>query len=95
MLEQDFGGRFATAILARLDFAAGGVALTVAAGRAPAGARLARAAARARSSAIGGTLLGIFADAAHRRGLDRAAGRATRWRSTPTASPRRTRRRGC
>jgi serine phosphatase RsbU (regulator of sigma subunit) len=62
MLEQDFGGRFATAILARLEFAPEGVALTVAAGGHPP-ALLSRAGGGTEELGTGGTLLGIFADA--------------------------------
>ena len=62
MLEQDFGGRFATAILARLDFAADGVALTVAAGGHPP-ALVSRAGGATEELGTGGTLLGIFPDA--------------------------------
>jgi hypothetical protein len=62
MLEQDFGGRFATAILARLDFAAEGVALTVAAGGHPP-ALVSRRGGGTEELGTGGTLLGIFPDA--------------------------------
>ena len=93
MIEQDFGGRFATAILARLDFAPEGVALTVAAGGHPP-ALVSRAGGGSEELGIGGTLLGIFEDAASAR-TRLCCGSATRSRSTPTVSPRRTRRRGC
>jgi serine phosphatase RsbU (regulator of sigma subunit) len=59
MLEQDFGGRFATAILARLDFAAEGVALTVASAGHPS-ALVSRAGGATEELGAGGTLLGIF-----------------------------------
>jgi serine phosphatase RsbU (regulator of sigma subunit) len=62
MLEQDFEGRFATAILARLDFDADGIALTVAAAGHPA-ALVTRAAGTTEELGTGGTLLGIFPDA--------------------------------
>ena len=59
MIEQDFGGRFATAILARLEFAPDGVALTVAAGGHPP-ALVSRASGATEELGTGGTLLGIF-----------------------------------
>ncbi len=62
MLEQDFEGRFATAILARLEFASGAVALTVAAAGHPS-ALVTRAGGRTEEFGEGGTLLGIFPDA--------------------------------
>jgi serine phosphatase RsbU (regulator of sigma subunit) len=62
MIEQDFGGRFATAILARLDFAPEGVELTVAAGGHPP-ALVSRAGGASEELGVGGTLLGIFEDA--------------------------------
>jgi hypothetical protein len=62
MLEQDFGGRFATAILARLDFAPEGVALTVAAAGHPP-ALVTRRGGGTEELGTGGTLLGIFTDA--------------------------------
>jgi sigma-B regulation protein RsbU (phosphoserine phosphatase) len=62
MIEQDFGGRFATAILARLDFVPEGVALTVAAGGHPP-ALVSRAGGGTEELGTGGTLLGIFSDA--------------------------------
>ncbi len=62
MLEQDFGGRFATAILARLDFAPDGVALTVAAAGHPP-ALVSRRGGATEELGTGGTLLGIFPDA--------------------------------
>jgi serine phosphatase RsbU (regulator of sigma subunit) len=62
MLEQDFGGRFATAILARLEFAPDGVALTVAAGGHPP-ALVSRASGATEELGTGGTLLGIFPEA--------------------------------
>jgi len=62
MLEQDFEGRFATAILARLDFAPGGIALTIAAAGHPA-ALVVRAAERSAVELGGaGALLGVFSD---------------------------------
>lgn len=62
MLEHDFGGRFATAILARLMFVDGGVSATVAAAGHPP-ALLARASGLTEELGSGGTLLGIFPDA--------------------------------
>jgi hypothetical protein len=62
MLEQDFEGRFATAILARLEFSPEGVALTVAAGGHPP-ALVSRAGGATEELGTGGTLLGIFPDA--------------------------------
>ncbi len=62
MIEQDFGGRFATAILARLEFAPDGVALTVAAGGHPP-ALVSRASGATEELGTGGTLLGIFPEA--------------------------------
>ncbi len=62
MLEQDFGGRFATAILARLEFAPEGVAVTVAAGGHPP-ALVSRRGGGTEELGTGGTLLGIFPDA--------------------------------
>jgi serine phosphatase RsbU (regulator of sigma subunit) len=62
MLDQDFGGRFATAILAHLRFLPTGVALTVAsAGHPP--ALIVRAAGRVEECGGKGALLGIFEDA--------------------------------
>lgn len=63
MLEHDFEGRFATAILARVLFADGGVSVTVAAAGHPP-ALLSRAAGLTEELGAGGTLLGIFPDAA-------------------------------
>jgi serine phosphatase RsbU (regulator of sigma subunit) len=60
MLHQDFDGRFATAILARLEFVAGGVGLTVATAGHPA-ALLSRGG-TSEEFGGGGTLLGIFPD---------------------------------
>lgn len=63
MLEQEFEGRFATAILARLEYTpTGGVAATVAAAGHPP-ALVSRAGGAAREFGAGGTLLGIFPDA--------------------------------
>jgi hypothetical protein len=62
MLAADFGGRFATAILARLDFAPEGIALTVAAGGHPP-ALVSRRGGGTEELGTGGTLLGIFPDA--------------------------------
>jgi hypothetical protein len=62
MLMQDFGGRFATAILARLEFASEGVTVTVAAGGHPP-ALVSRRGGGTEELGTGGTLLGIFADA--------------------------------
>jgi hypothetical protein len=62
MLNHDFDGRFATAILARLDFTRAGVRLTIAsAGHPP--ALLSRADGSSEELGEGGTLLGIFPDA--------------------------------
>jgi Stage II sporulation protein E (SpoIIE)/GAF domain len=63
MLEQDFDGRFATAIVAHLRFAAGGVDLRLAVAGHPA-ALLARADGQAGELGASGTLLGIFPDPA-------------------------------
>jgi hypothetical protein len=65
MLEQDFGGRFATAVLLRLRFGGdgtGGVGLTVATAGHPA-ALLTRADGESEEFGEPGTLLGIFPDA--------------------------------
>ncbi|HXB15243.1 MAG TPA: GAF domain-containing SpoIIE family protein phosphatase [Solirubrobacteraceae bacterium] len=62
MLDHDFGGRFATAVLVRLDFAADGVAVTVAAGGHPP-ALVSRAGGTTEELGTGGTLLGVFPDA--------------------------------
>ncbi len=63
MLEQDFEGRFATAILARLTVGTTGrIAVTVAAAGHPA-ALVSRAGGRTEEFGDGGTLLGIFPDA--------------------------------
>ena len=86
MLEQDFEGRFATAILARLDFAAGGIALTVAAAGHPA-ALVTRAGGATEEFGAGGTLLGIFPDARIAESSTRA-----RRRRLPGALHRRPRR---
>jgi serine phosphatase RsbU (regulator of sigma subunit) len=61
MLEQDFDGRSATAILARLRFTRAGVELTVAAAGHP-GALLVRADGEVSEFGGSGTLLGIFPD---------------------------------
>lgn len=62
MLEKDFEGRFATAILARLRFRADGIHVTVAsAGHPP--ALVSRAHGGSAEIGAGGTLLGIFPDA--------------------------------
>jgi hypothetical protein len=61
MLEHDFEERFATAILARLRFGDGGVAVTLAAAGHPA-ALVARADGRAEELGGFGTLLGVFPD---------------------------------
>lgn len=61
MLDQDFGGRFATVILARLRFLPTGVALTLAsAGHPP--ALILRAGGRVEECGGHGALLGIFED---------------------------------
>jgi hypothetical protein len=62
MLGQDFEGRFATAILARLVFEPGGVRLTVAAAGHPP-ALVSRAQGGTEELGAGGTLLGIFPEA--------------------------------
>jgi serine phosphatase RsbU (regulator of sigma subunit) len=62
MLNHDFDGRFATAILARLDFGAAGVRLTVASAGHPS-ALLLRAGGSSQELGQDGTLLGIFPDA--------------------------------
>jgi serine phosphatase RsbU (regulator of sigma subunit) len=62
MLEQDFDGRFATAILARLDYGSEGISLTVAAAGHPP-ALVSRAGGASEELGAGGTLLGIFPDA--------------------------------
>jgi hypothetical protein len=62
MLEQDFEGRFATAILARLQYVPGAIGLTVAAAGHPP-ALVTRAGGQAEEFGLGGTLLGIFPDA--------------------------------
>ena len=74
MLEHDFDGRFATAILARLDFAPDGVALTVAAAGHPA-ALVSRRGRGTEELGTGGTLLGIFPDARIGEDSTRAARR--------------------
>ena len=61
MLEQDFDGRFATAIVAHLGFANGEAKVTVAAAGHPP-ALIARAGGRAEVFGESGTLLGIFSD---------------------------------
>jgi hypothetical protein len=61
MLEQDFEGRFATAILAHLGFRDGEVQITIAAAGHPP-ALIARASGRAEEFGEYGTLLGIFDD---------------------------------
>jgi serine phosphatase RsbU (regulator of sigma subunit) len=61
MLEQDFEGRFATAILAHLAFADGGVRVTLATAGHPA-ALLARAGGGVEELGECGTLLGVFPD---------------------------------
>jgi serine phosphatase RsbU (regulator of sigma subunit) len=60
MLDQDFDGRFATAILARLRFGAAGVELTVALAGHPAALVVRRGGREARELGGIGTLLGIF-----------------------------------
>jgi hypothetical protein len=62
MLEHDFDGRFATAILVRLTFGSGGVGLTVATAGHPA-ALLSRSDGGSKEFGEQGTLLGIFPDA--------------------------------
>ena len=61
MLEHDFEGRFATAILARLGFGPDGVEVTIAAAGHPA-ALVSRASGRAEPFGECGTLLGVFPD---------------------------------
>jgi serine phosphatase RsbU (regulator of sigma subunit) len=61
MLDQDFDGRFATAILARLEFRDDGVELTIAVAGHPL-ALLARADGGAEEFGESGTLLGVFAE---------------------------------
>lgn len=62
MIDQDFEGRFATAILARLEYRPGAIALTLsAAGHPP--ALITRAGGAAEEFGPSGTLLGIFPDA--------------------------------
>jgi serine phosphatase RsbU (regulator of sigma subunit) len=61
MLEQNFDGRFATAILARLGFGNGEVDVTLAAAGHPP-ALVARAGGEAEELGESGTLLGIFSD---------------------------------
>jgi hypothetical protein len=61
MLEQNFDGRFATAIIAHLGFRNGDVSVTVATAGHPA-ALIARAGGRAEAFGESGTLLGIFPD---------------------------------
>ncbi len=63
MLEHDFEGRFATAILAQLGFGEGGVELTVASAGHPA-ALVCRAGGDVQELVAGGTLLGVFSDPA-------------------------------
>ncbi len=65
MLDQDFGGRFATTILARLRFLEPDVELTVAAAGHPA-ALVTRAGGEVEECGGSGTLLGIFPDVAIR-----------------------------
>jgi hypothetical protein len=62
MLEQDFEGRFATEILARIDYDQAGAVLTIAAAGHPA-ALVTRAGGATEELGAGGTLLGIFPDA--------------------------------
>lgn len=62
MLEHDFDGRFATAILARLVFGESGIAVTLASAGHP-GALIARAGGGSEESSCLGTLLGVFPDA--------------------------------
>jgi len=61
MLNQDFDGRFATAVLAQLEFGSAGVALTVASAGHPS-ALIARAGGQVEECGGHGALLGIFAD---------------------------------
>ena len=61
MLDQDFEGRFATAILAHLQFAGSEVRLTIASAGHPA-ALIARAGGQVEEHAGRGALLGVFAD---------------------------------
>lgn len=61
MLDQEFDGRFATAILARLRFLSPGVELTIAAAGHPA-ALVARAGGQVEECGAHGTLLGVFPD---------------------------------
>jgi hypothetical protein len=61
MLEHDFDGRFATAILARLGFREGEVQVTIAAAGHP-GALVSRARGDAEELSASGTLLGVFPD---------------------------------
>jgi serine phosphatase RsbU (regulator of sigma subunit) len=61
MLEHDFEGRFATAILARLELAGDAVEVTLAAAGHPA-ALISRAAGGAEELGAAGTLLGVFSD---------------------------------
>jgi hypothetical protein len=63
MLEQNFDGRFATAILAHLGFGNGAVDVTLAAAGHPP-ALVARADGEAEELGVSGTLLGIFSDPA-------------------------------
>jgi GAF domain-containing protein len=63
MIDQDFDGRFATAIVAHLRFAGGSAQLRLARAGHPA-ALLARADGQAGELGVGGTLLGIFPDPA-------------------------------
>jgi serine phosphatase RsbU (regulator of sigma subunit) len=62
MLEQDFQGRFATAILARLEFVPEGIAVTLAAAGHPP-ALVSRANGPSTEFGARGTLLGVFPDA--------------------------------
>ena len=62
MLAQDFEGRFATAILARLEFVPDGIAVTVAAAGHPP-ALISRASGPTAEFGTQGTLLGVFPDA--------------------------------
>ena len=62
MLDQDFDGRFATALLARLSFSEGALGVTIAAAGHPP-AILRRAGGGSEELAASGTLLGIFPDA--------------------------------
>jgi serine phosphatase RsbU (regulator of sigma subunit) len=61
MVEQDFDGRFATAVLVHLRFQEGAIAATIASGGHPP-ALLTRRSGRASDLGDRGTLLGIFAD---------------------------------